>query len=637
MCRSVRGYVFFGAQLRLRTFCFGGRFMKKFLSVLLVMTLLLACIPLGSIPVFAEAEPETPVVTPEANPVYYTDLFYAYPYYLAEDAYLAQYSAAIENVFANVYESYANSPLVVGTGIEHALDTITSPTEIVKLMTDVLGISDFSYEQALDAANEELLKNLLSTSSLFDVEDSYATCQEIGGKLNKAISIFNGLGFEDENGFELTVEDYVESAFYSLCEAGLLDWVDTDTINQLFIELDATDEFKLSDCFELAETEIEIAQAIIYAVVLEDARIDIVNDILSTQKTNTVLKDGMQRLKTQMTANFVERFIYQYLKNVVADKIWGAVDKAVGTVLGTAQINAIFKLVNIAFNALVDVPKFADVLKWQVLMCYSRDLADGLPVYALTYATNKFTSNKIKKYETLFAAYDAVNNATIALSKEIMNKEDPLYEAYMVLVEARNNGEETVVLKSGKDSVNIPATMSDEDFYSMMRLGLYEAVTESDGLISLILNTSISISNTQTTVKIPRKANTLASIFRKGISDNAVAIETFSNINAYAGHISSVKNTVQNIPVEERNTISKDVYSQWTYTVKDTIRLRHGSDTVYENSIYAVNGYLLGNINIAGTVIAPEEELIVDGNMSVSVAKGAKIRSEERRVGKECL
>lgn len=586
--------------------------MKKLLSVLLVMAILLTCIPLGAIRVFAE-ETEVQNSATNTDEVYYTDLFYAYPYYLAADAGLAGYSMSIENVYNSVYDSYANSPLVIGTGLENALSTITSPTAIRKLLTDAMGVTDFSYNQALDAANEEFLKNLLSNSSVLSAGETFAVSAKYCNKINKAISIFNGLELEDEYGSSLTVEGYVEAAVDLLGKKGALNHLSVNTVLSLW-DVVYDNDFSLGDCFKLAKTEFEIAEAIVYCVILEDIRLGVVNDILSTQTKGTVLYDGMTRLKSQMNSNFAVRFCNQFLKSFVADSIYGAVDSAVGLFLDTAQLNAVLKLVNVAFNAALDVPEFAEILKWQVLMCYSQELAAGIPKYALKYAEAPFLSDKIGNYEALFSAYDAINNAMLDVAKKIKAMQDPIGEAYLVFVEAAKNGEETVTIKSGSLSVSVSATLSSNEFYDMMRLGVlmdYSGVTHN-------LGSSISVSNKNTTIKIPRKANTLFSIFREGVDEQFFLIESFKNSDAYSSHIASVKGTVQSIPTEERLTVPKDVYSKWTYTVDDSVQLLHGSDTVVSNSIYAVAGLLRGNITATGNLNAPDEEVLVDGDFVVN-------------------
>ncbi len=601
--------------------------MKKLLSVLLVVVMLLTCLPLDSIPVLAEEASEAPNAISETDSVYYTDLFYAYSYYLAADDYLAQYAADIENVYNSVYESYRNSPLVIGTGLEHALDTITSPTSIATLLTDAMGVTRFSYYDALDAANEEFLKNILSNSSIYTAKEEIAAYGDSCGKFKKGFSILNNLEGEQIPGEPSTVDSLVQDGFTLLYEAGVFNHISAIDINAICNEINAQG-FSLGECFELAQTEYEIAEAILYCAMLEDTRLSVVDDIIATQTSDTVLKEGMTRLRRQIQADFTVRFVNSYLVNHVADKVLGAIDKAAVSTFGTAQLNAIFSLTKFAFNQAVDVPKFADVLKWQVLMCYSRDLAAGLPNYALKYANGPFLSNEILKYENLFAAFDAVNTATLSVARDIEAMGDPFGDAFLVLTEACRMGEETVTIKSGFLSVDIPSNMSLEEFYDIMRLGVWldsTGATHSFG-------SEVSVSNSETTVEIPRKANTLFSIFRKGVSANMLMIDTFSYTDAYTTHIARVKSTVQSIPVNERITILKDVYSKWTYTVNKLVQLRHGSDAVESNCVYAVNGILLGNVKLTSAIESPAPAITVDGNITMA-AKGIEILGDLTATG----
>ena len=579
--------------------------MKKLLSVLLATVMLLTCIPLGAIPVFAEEKSS-------ATPVYYTDLFYAYPYYLAEDEYLAEYAAAIEDVYNSVYESYKSSPLVIGTGLEAALDKITSPTAVAGLLTDAMGVTSFSYYDALDAANEEFLKNILATSSIYSAKEEIAVYGENCGRFQKGISILNNIGGEQIPGEPSNVEKLLADGFGLLYEAGVFNKISAIDVNAMYNALEKHGS-SLKDCFSVAKTTNEIAEAVLYCMMLEDTRLSILDDIIATQTSNTVLKDGMTRLRRQMQGDFSSRFVNQFLVNHVADKVHGAINEMVETGFGMAQLNAVFNLTQFAFNQVVDVPKFADVLKWQVLMCYSRDLAAGLPNYALKFANGPLISNNIQKYENLFAAFDAVNNATLSVARNIQAMEDPFGDAFLVLTEAQRMGEETVTLKSGRLSVNIQSSMSSEEFYDIMRLGV---CVDSTGITNS-LGSNVSVSNSETTVEIPRKANTLFSIFRKGVSANMLMIDSFSYTDAYSGHIARVKSTIQSTPVSERIVISKDVYSKWTYTVNGLVQLRQGSDVVVSNSVYAVDGKILGNVNFTDSYDASTPGFVVDGNIQI--------------------
>lgn len=578
--------------------------MKKLLSVLLAAVMLLTCIPLGAVSVSAENSGNQN----RTDTICYTDLFYAYPHYLAEDTYLATYAATTENVYSSVYESYANSPLVVGTGLENALSTITSPTAIAGLITDSLGITNFSYNDALDAANEEFLKRLLSDASIFSAGDTFAAGEKFCKDFGEVCSAFNDM----ELGDTLTVEEYVQSACNTLSQRGVFSYISNSMVSSLIDEINDS-SFDLSACFKLAETEFNIAEAIVYCILLEDIRIGLVNDILSTQTSNTVLKQGMTRLKNQMTNSFSVRFCNQFMKTTVADTFWSTVDSIAEGAMNTSQLNAAIKLVNFGFNLVVDVPEYAEVLKWQVLMCYSRELAMGLPTFARTFANGPLLSNEISRYEALFAAYDAINMTTLDIANSILAQEDPFGKAYMVLVEAANNGEATVTLTSGAIKTEISSSTSQEDFYNMMRLGVLNSVAST-----IQFGNIVTVSNKNTSEKIPRKANALFNIFRTSIDSNYFLIQALSSADAYAAHISNVKSTIQRTPVSERVTLSKDVYSKWTYTIDSLTQLRHGSDSVQKNSVYAVHGKVLGNIKLRKSATLPEERITIDGNITIA-------------------
>ena len=576
--------------------------MKKIISVLLVVSIVITCIPATVISALAENITVNENYSTEGNEdtyIYYTDLFCGYPTYVSEDIFFETYSNSVENVYDTVHQAYKNSSLVVGTGLENALDTITSPTEITKLITDTLGLTDFSYNDALDAANDEFARNILSDSAVYSVEKAFGNSANNVNKLNKIINYFNKLELENDNGnIKYNAEYYVQAAFDYLHDKGVFSFVTEETLTKLWLEINNS-EFTLNSCFKVAKTEIEIAKALVVSILMEDARLEIVNQIIATQKSNTVLKQGMTRLKNKLEGGFISYFIKNYLKEKLADKVFGEVDKFVSSYITGANFAALIKIAKVTFDFLTVVPSFGDVLKWQVLMCYSQDLANAIPQVANSFADGPFLSDKIIEYESMFTAYDAVNKAAMGLTTKIADMLDPFGSAYKVLTEAVQNGSQTVTIKSGSVSVTIPATTSFAELKAIM-LGTKVLTTASGAIFTI--GKSVEVRNNKTTVKVPVKANALATIMQDSVSVSQQVINSFNNsyndVSVYSEHIKNVKKSIADIPFEERVSIKKQLHNNWSYTLNDSTNIALGSDSLQKSVYYTVDGYLLGDAQV---------------------------------------
>lgn len=604
---------------------FMGKTLKRSLSVLLVVLILLTSAPLrgfvgldflGMFSVSAE-EIEINTVNND-DKLYYSELFYGYPYYIANDTYFDSYVNTVNGIYDSIYSSYINSEQVVGTGLEHALDTITSPTDIITLITDRLGLTSFSYNDALDAANEEFVKHILSDSLAYSIEDSYGKSATLASELNTLIKYFNVFSDESSSGIKYTTEYYLQEAFDFLHDKGCFSYVSTNTLANLWAEINDS-KFSLNDCFDIAKDEIEFAEAIMIALVMEDNRLEIVNDILSTQNSDTVLKQGMARLKTKMQNNFVECIIKDYLVKKVADKLFDAIDDIAVDAIGGGELKIILGIVKAAFNLVVDVAKFDDVLKWQVLICYSKDLASGILSLAKSFDDGPFLSDLILKYERLFIGYDAVNKAAMESTTAISNMEDPFGAAYGVLSEAVANNISDITITSGLIKFNIPSSVTEQELYDILTAGTF--MTSAGSTIKF--GKEIKISNGLTTINVPIKANVWSSIMRGCISENSQLIYAFKNgygsTSLYGEHINNIKNAILNTPISERQTISKANYSNWSYTVYSSTKLREDTNVVEPGCMYGLNDtILIGKLTVGrdNTLSIPKNvDIAIDGNV----------------------
>ena len=393
--------------------------MKRLIAGLLALFILAGMLPCTA---FANNMQNT---TSEAEYIFYTDLFYAYPYYLGTDSVFQEYSLTVEGLYDSVHTTYQSSSLIAGTALEFALRKITSPTQLSTLITDTLGLTNYSYNDALDAANEVVVANLLTESTAYSVEKSFGKTKKWINDLNKYVGYFNKLKLESSSGqVPYTAEYYTQQAYDYLWDNGCLSFIADEDIAKLWTEINAS-SFALSDCFTLAKTEVEIAQAFMGAIMMEDIRMEIVDDIIASQSSSTILKQGMTRLKSKLQKNFATYFVEEYLLNKLADDLLGQINTFALDAIGAADLASMLKIAHKVFVALVDAPTVEEVLKWQVLICYSADLATAIPQVAQSFDDGPFLSDEIAKYENLFIGYDAINKAAVNITMSIAEKMDP--------------------------------------------------------------------------------------------------------------------------------------------------------------------------------------------------------------------
>ena len=579
--------------------------MKKILSMVLIVLLITSIVPMNVIAeeiatdvdsVYTEpellisgefVEDEAKVVSSDNEYIYYTDLFYGYSHYLVNDSYLTSYSDQINWVYDSVYNGYLDSAEKYGTAIKHAFDTIVSPTDLAKLITDKIGFTDYSYNEALDAANEVFVNYYLDGLMLDNVESNFGKVQSVIAKMNKVVTVFNKLELKSESqAVDYTAEYYLQEAFDMLWDEGILSFLPESTVATLWCELN-DEKFSLSSYFNYASKGIDIARSIVTCLMLEDFKIGIIDEVINTQTSDTILKQGMQRLKTKLKGNFVDIFIKSYVKDKIADKVCGEIDDIIIGAIGAGKIKLVISAINkVVFDWLWDVPEYCDVITLQVLRCYSNDLINGIRNKIATYAVgDAFVSDKILDYETLFMAYNAVNKGMIKMLNGITDTIDPYQNIYTLFSDAASAGIKNVLIKHGTSESVYSSTISEAELISVLEPMI------------MTTETTVVINNSIVEERIPLRAIASYCAMADGIESVRSIVESFdADQNVFEKHIESVKCAIKATPFEERIITRRD------YRLDGSAVFREPSDNVQKNSIYAVGYKVLGNIYISGNI-----------------------------------
>ena len=366
--------------------------MKRTISVLLALAMLLSVFPTSVLA--AEESDRTLRKDGNEENIYYTDLFYKYPYYLTNSEYFSTYNNDTEFLFDKVYDEYIHSPYLVGTGIENAMSLFGSVTDITRFLASALGLSDYTANQALDSANNKLMLELISGTDN-DLLKAYGSIGKATKKVQSAFRILDTYyGYDpseltsDVDSIQYQTQILLRDVYVELWNQGLIKKLDNNVISQLYSSL-AADGIKIADYFDQGIKVIDIARSMLQFIIIEDTKMELIDEVLASLTTRSVLKDGLTRLKSQLSGGFVTYFINTYVKTYALNAICGFIDEFVqGIIPGYKLIAKSMSAVKAVVFSFWEVPKFDDIMTYKVLEAYSYDMRSVLQSTALLFSSN---------------------------------------------------------------------------------------------------------------------------------------------------------------------------------------------------------------------------------------------------------
>ena len=389
--------------------------LKRSVALLLSVLLLINCLPLTAL-----AETTTASTENEEEYIYYSDLFYAYSYYLTNAPYLSGHYTETQGILDKVYTEFMDSPQFDWTNIKNSLAMATNLKEWTKMITDASGLTSFTYEKALDAANVDFATQLTGGS---EIAKAYGTELKWVKKINDILKVYDT--FDKNYDISVMTETEVFTAMFATIEdSGVLVSINKTTLTTLQEDIlphISSITSKLSKGADI----LTAAKTIATGIMMEDFRLELIDEILQNTSSGTMLYDGMYRLKNQLRNGFVSYFMDQYLTekvlNEIADKV---VKKITSTILedqagAYAVIGAITKVASwIVFDCIFDVPDIDDLTKQMVLSEYSVNLYD-LIGNKLELFNTQFETDDIYALEALATAYAAATNAALDASDKL--------------------------------------------------------------------------------------------------------------------------------------------------------------------------------------------------------------------------
>ena len=198
--------------------------MKRILCTLLIILTVAVCV---FFPVSATAENGNDIEEPEK--VYYSDLFYGYSNYLLQSPYLLNYSSKTQQIYNKVYSDYIDSPMFAFSDIKHSLPLVFDIKEYTKLISDLTGLTSFTYEKALDKANEKFAEELMGASAL---AKTYGTENSWVKNINKFVKVYDTFQ-KNYKVYEKTEVQIYEETFQYFMDEGAYSYISVTNIQSV--------------------------------------------------------------------------------------------------------------------------------------------------------------------------------------------------------------------------------------------------------------------------------------------------------------------------------------------------------------------------------------------------------------------
>ncbi len=380
--------------------------LKSLLSLFLCIVILITSV--SAVSVSAEtAETDNDIE------VYYSDLFFGYEYYLKNATVLTDYQTNTSNILWRIYSDFLDSSSYDMSFWKEAINKGTSFKDLSKIFCDALGLTDFTYNEMLDGANELFVKQMLNGEG---ADAGYEACSDVAKVLKDLHGILNGI--EDKyDPATMTDSVFFSNVIDTLKEAKFLSRVPDEALTSIVEEVHKG--FATGATFvNVGASVIEFSKAFAVAISMENLRAELVFEIYLAAPSGSVLKDGMGRLYNQLGADFDNYFIGNYLvPEVLSDIIENVVSKLTESLIGEAGgllgvSLGVIKLLNmVVFDVIFDTPDLCDLTNQEVLNVYATDLYNCLQ--STKFDDLKLVYDNAKKFERLFVAYKASVNAAI--------------------------------------------------------------------------------------------------------------------------------------------------------------------------------------------------------------------------------
>ena len=348
--------------------------------------------------------------------IYYSDLFYGYSSSYLRSSELSEYASKNYNVMSEVFSAYIDSDDAIWMKIKTGLSAATNLKQFIELVSDGFGNTDYNYQNALDKANEEFAKKLLSDSSFSSQISIYGTSKKIAKKAKDIISVYEKVRKEID-WKTYSDEDIFQTYIFQLSEEGIYEVVPASyaVLHDVLPELK-----KLGTAFDTGAKVLEGAGAFSLALMIEDIRMEIIEEIITNSIPGSYIHDGMSRLKSQLRNGWESYLFDNYAKDMVLGELSSILLKEIGNTFTTyGLVSAILKVASwVVFDVIMDVPSLEECLVQQTLTNYASGIYSAMRTKQVSF-NNPFDTEDVFGYENLFCAYIAAVNAGLDASEKL--------------------------------------------------------------------------------------------------------------------------------------------------------------------------------------------------------------------------
>lgn len=392
--------------------------MKKILSVVLAVVILCYLLPINSITANAATDKtiaRNSLDESEMNKIYYSDIFWGYPKIL-KTVYIPRYRHETWEALTLIKTEYITTNDYSNAAKEHGINIALDSADWAKYLLDNAGVTNFQHNEELDKANI-LFVQALSQINLESIDNAVAPNKFVGAivdgakiveKLNKAVQ-------DDKDYYShLTKVDlydyFAEKAFADLSNY-------CPKLETQFQSLRNTLRTTFSDTVDIlegVEDAVDFAKGLAYSIRLQEANLDLIQDVIDTQPKDSTLYKGMVRLYKQINDDFCSYYIGSFITEKIYDDIAGYLTAAIADyIVGKNFVSlksltlASLKLLNALAFVNVDYSEYSTA---SILSYYAKDFYDSMMAKA-DQIGESCTFAEVKEYETLFNAYIATTQA----------------------------------------------------------------------------------------------------------------------------------------------------------------------------------------------------------------------------------
>lgn len=405
------------------------RNVKRFISMLLVVVLFVVSIPAGLI-VSATEEKTSVIQNNNSGLIYYSDLFFGYPYYLNND-YSSKYISLIKDGYTDVLSGYTDFDLVCA-----ALQTGTKDSWSILINSAWTAVAGEEFElsssvknKAIDKATLEIMKSLYSNNvsdQLFSTSNEVSKAIKGFKSLLNAGTIAGGVDSLTAIDESMIVKE-VSDAFPNISSSEIERFIKVSKSNEIVGKYKAGD---VIDFVENAELSFKIlaTYALLYEVSLSE-----IDTLMGSIDSNTLFYQSLSRIRKSAKGNFAQFAIEEIKKDKSLETVTGFCNKLVVSSVSDSQLAILMAKMIIStgtwftFNLIYPVADAEDLLTAIYLSQMSQEIENAIVDKQLIFF-DIFTSTDIVQYEALYNAYIATMIATLNATENCCKTDEDKYK-----------------------------------------------------------------------------------------------------------------------------------------------------------------------------------------------------------------